>query len=264
MKQTLLLPAALLALLVTGCGTIRTQAELESALSLTKEHFRNSATVEDDSLDTVAKIRTLHGFQERRGLLGIVWDDNFLRAFIDKKTGKTVFQLYQVIYYDGAWNFFYTANFETPSGPQSKPVTVIERDVVDCSGRYYISCSYVEHVAFDIDESLLRTIAAKYAPGQHAAWKFKFDAKSGQEYKDGMLAAEIAGLLEKVDEYRGVKLSLQPTRVLSGPPSKPTLSASERGEGTALPPMPARPQPVAVPPSVEPFVPEPNRNILAR
>ncbi len=46
---------------------------------------------------------------------------------------------------------------------------------------------------------------------------------------------------------------------------------AERGEGAALRPMPvpipverpARPQPASVPPPAEPFVPEPNRNILA-
>lgn len=193
--------ALLLALALTGCATTTREAQIQTALSLTKEHFKNTAMVKDDSLDTVATITTVNGFQEKRGLLGIVWDDNFLRAFIDKKTGKTSFQLYQVIYYQGSgWNFYQTVNFETPSGPQSKPVTVISRDV-DCTGSRYSGCTYVEHVAFDVDESLLRTIAVNYSPGQRAGWKFKFTAKSGKDYNDGMLPAEIAGLLDKVDEY---------------------------------------------------------------
>ena len=210
---------------VTSCATTTQEAQLQTALSLSKEHFKNTATVKDDSLDTVATITTVNGFQEKRGLLGIVWDDNFLRAFIDKKTGKTSFQIYQVIYYQGSgWNFFQTVNFETPSGPQSKPVTVISRDV-DCTGSRYSGCTYVEHVAFDVDESLLRTIAANYSPGQRAGWKFKFAAKSGRDYNDGMLPAEVAGLLDKVDEYlnaggfgRGFQTSS----------SMPTLSQKEK------------------------------------
>jgi hypothetical protein len=130
---------------------------------------------------------------------------NFLRAFIDKKSGKTSFQVYQVIYYQGSgWNFFQRVNFETPSGPQSKPATVIKRDV-DCTGSRYSGCTYIEHVAFDVDESLLRTIASGYSPGKSSTWKFKFTAKSGQDYNDGMLPAEVAGLLDKVDEYLASK-----------------------------------------------------------
>jgi hypothetical protein len=190
----------LLALSVAACAT--TESQLNTAVSLTKEHFANTATVKDDSLDTVATISTVNGFQEKQGLVGIVWDDNFLRAFIDKKTGKTSYQLYQVIYYKGSdWNFYQTVNFETPSGPQSKPVTLINRDVKCTSS----GCRYVEHIAFDVDESLLRTIANGYSPGKRVAWQFKFKAKSGQEWTDGMLPAEVAGLLYKVDEYRTSK-----------------------------------------------------------
>jgi len=67
--------------------------------------------------------------------------------------------------------------------------------------RGYGACTYVEHIAFDVDESLLRTIAATTSPGMRVAWRFKFTAKSGVEYNAGMLPAEIAGLLDKVDEY---------------------------------------------------------------
>lgn len=88
-------------LAIVGCATVTRESQIQTALSLTKEHFKNTTTVKDDPLDTVATITTVNGFQEKRGLLGIVWDDNFLRAFIDKKSGKTSFQVYQVIYYQG-------------------------------------------------------------------------------------------------------------------------------------------------------------------
>ena len=128
-----------------------------------------------------------------------------MRAFIDKDTGKTSFQLYQFISYRRrGWAFFETVNFETLSGPQSKPVTVINRDV-DCTGSRYNGCRYVEHIAFDVDESLLRNYAAKYSPGQYFGWNFKFTDKSGKDWKDGMLSSEIAGLLDKVDEYLNSK-----------------------------------------------------------
>ncbi|HJV28862.1 MAG TPA: hypothetical protein VJ673_24515 [Aromatoleum sp.] len=203
MKSNILSRAAIVVLItLAGCAGVSQQAQYQTAISLTREHFRSTATIKDDPLDTIATINTANGFKEKRGLLGIVWDDNFLRAFIDKKSGKTTFQVYQVIYYQGSgWNFYQSVNFETPNGPVSVPVTVIDRSV-ECSGSRYGGCTYTEHIGFDLDESLLRTIAAGYQAGQPVAWKFKFNAKSGAEYRDGMLPAEIAGILDAVDGYR--------------------------------------------------------------
>jgi hypothetical protein len=185
-----------------GCATVSPQQQVQAAISLTPEHFASTATIKDDPLDTTATINTYNGFQEKRGLLGIVWNDNFLRAFVDKKTGRTTIQLYQVIYYQGSgWNFFQTINYETPNGPTSKPVTVISRDV-DCTGSRYGGCTYNEHLGIELDEAFLRVIAKRYQPGQMAIWQFKLNAKSGQEHKDGMLPAEIVGFLQALDSYR--------------------------------------------------------------
>lgn len=194
--------AIMLVAAFVGCAGTNLEEQTQMAYNLTKEHFKNTATIKDDPLDTLATITTLNGFQFKYGR-DTVLNDNFLRAFINKKTGTTTIQLYQVIYYHGGgWNFFQTINYETPSGPEARRVKVISRNV-DCSGsHYYGGCTYTEHLAFEIEEEFLRIIAAGYQPGQHVTWKFKFKAKSGREYKDGMLPAEIAGFLEAIDAYR--------------------------------------------------------------
>jgi hypothetical protein len=170
-----------------------------SETSLKKEHFKDTATIKDDSLSTIAEITTTKGFPKKLEQAGVVYNDNFLRAFINKKTGQTTIQVYQVIYYTGhGWNFFQTVNYETPNGPESCTVNVIKRDF-DCHRGV---CLYEEHIGFDVDEKLLRVIAACYQPGQSSVWKFKLNAKSGNEYYDSMMYAEIAGFLECIDEYR--------------------------------------------------------------
>lgn len=187
--------------LLQGCAATQ-QEQIEAALALPKEHFRNTAVVQDTELDTRATITTINGFTPARkdlaNLLGVGLDDNFLRAFIDKKTGKTVFQVYQVTYYSGRWRFYTTVNFQTPTGPQEKLVIPISRNVLGCRG----GCDYVEHVAFEVEEDLLRSIAKIYAPGQRFAWKFRFNAKSGDQLDEGMLIAEVAGFMDRVDEYK--------------------------------------------------------------
>ena len=189
-----------LGVIITG-GTAQAQKPSKQAqrfLALTPADFQSAMTVKDDALDTVARISTEQGYQEKRGLLHIVWNDNFLRAFIDKKSGKTDFQLYQIISYDGGWRFYETVNYETPTGPESKPVTVIDRSVDGC--RTY-GCSFTEHIAFDVPEVLLRQVAASYTSATPHAWHFKFGSKAGMEFQDGINVAEAAALLDAVDKY---------------------------------------------------------------
>jgi hypothetical protein len=190
------MPLSILALAVAAQAN---QKELAAALALTPEHFAETAEIKDDDLETVATISTLPGYQRKRGLMKVLWDDNFLRAFIDKSTGKTTFQVYQIIPYSGRFRRYQTVNFETPAGPRSIPATTIDQSVDGCS-RY--GCSYTEHVGFDVDEDVLRAAAAAYRPGVAAAWRFKFKAQSGDEWQDGILGAEIVGLLTVVDAYR--------------------------------------------------------------
>jgi hypothetical protein len=127
-------------------------------LSLTMEHFRDTATLKDDALDTTATITTEPGFIEHAGLLRVVWHDTFLRVFIDKRTGVKRFQVYEWMTYSGGWRFYETANFATSAGPVSVPATLISKDVDGCTNGY----DYTEHVAFTVDEGLLRSLAAGY------------------------------------------------------------------------------------------------------
>jgi hypothetical protein len=188
----------LLVVVVSLSHAIVADAKDPPLLSLTMEHFRDTATVKDDALDTTATITTENGFVEHHGLLRVVWNDEFLRAFIDKRTGAKTFQVYEYIIYDSdGWRFYESANYQTPDGPQSVPATKIAQNV-DCST---LGCTYTEHVAFTVDESLLRLLAAGYVAGKPAIWLYKFVGKSGPDYADGLSNAEIAGFLAKVDSY---------------------------------------------------------------
>lgn len=199
MKAILLI---LSVLILTACATVQRQAQLEQALELSKNHFYRSVAVRDDALDTVATITSRPGLQEKRGILSIVRDANFLRAFIDKKTGATTFQVYNVVYYGGrGWNFYYRVNYETPNGPVAESLIKIDTDV-NCSGSRYGGCTHTEDVAFEVDEKLLEWVAAKYSPGQRTSWKYKLGAKSGVEYPDGLLPAEVAGFLDFIHDYK--------------------------------------------------------------
>jgi hypothetical protein len=55
---------------------------------------------------------------------------------------------------------------------------------------------------------MLRLIAKEYQPGARLAWNYKLIPKIGEEYRDGILHAEVAGFLERVDDYAWRSLTM--------------------------------------------------------
>jgi hypothetical protein len=185
---------------VAGPQGQKAVAEDKDFLRLTPAQFLRKIEIRDESLDTVARISTERGWREGIAFFGGPTQDNFLRAFIDKQNGRTIFQLYQWITYPGVKRVYETVNYDTPGGPQVRKVTGIYRTPNYC--RSNVRCSYTEDLGVEIPEGLLRRMAAYYASGTPRAWHFKFGSKAGAETEDEMNLAEIAGLLAAVDQYR--------------------------------------------------------------
>jgi hypothetical protein len=171
--------------------------------SMTPEQFERSATVKDDELEVEATITTQRGFKKNFGIEWLGRNDCFLRAFVDKKTGVARYQLYAIIAdRESDRDRYQLVNYETPAGPKTAELLRLGR-TKDCLLRNLMGqCTYTEDVALPVDEALLTQLAARYAPGQRAAWYFRFKAQSGVQYTDGLAAAEIAGLLAAVATYR--------------------------------------------------------------
>jgi PDZ domain-containing protein len=219
--------------------------------SLTMEHFRDTATVQDDPHGGTTTITTEKGFVRHSGLLRQVSDDEFLRGVIDNKTGQKSFQVYVWISYNGRWRTYQTANFQAVDGPRSVPATQVSRDVGDCAAG---NCLYTEHVAFAVDEPMLRRIAAGYVPGHPPIWSFTLVAKTGVEYSGGLSSAEIAGFLAKVDELTGAVPAAAATAPAALPAAAPAPPPPPVAAAINAAP-PAAPAPAAPPPAVKANVP---------
>jgi hypothetical protein len=190
--------AALASLIVLGLTAHTADAKDPALLSLTMEHFRDTATVKDDAADGTTAISTENGFAEHKGPMRMVWNDEYLRGVIDRKTGQKSFQVYAWIIYGGRWRSYETVAYQAIAGPASSPVTLIGKETDNCA---IGDCLYTERIAFSVDEELLRRLAAANVPGKPTIWAYKFIARTGPDYADGLSSAEIAGFLAKVDEY---------------------------------------------------------------
>ena len=177
---------------------------LQNLLALTKDDFTSRITLKDDSLETEATLSTLKGWQHKEGLLSVVNSDQFFRAFVDKKTGATRFQAYHYVTYTAPrFARFFLVNFDAQGGPEQKELDVLGRIKTTCSR--YAGCSRTEHVAFIVDEALLRAISAKYDPSIPGLWRYRLKAKSGVERDEGFSLAEVAAVVQAVDDYKGGK-----------------------------------------------------------
>jgi len=162
------------------------------------EHFRDTATVKDDPLNAKATITTEAGYVEHSGPLRTVWHDEYLSAVIDRGTGQKSFQIDAQITYNGSWRFYQSANYQTANGRRSVPATQISKESANCAVG---ECIYTEHIAFPVDEQVLRQVAAARDAAKPVLWRYQTIAKSGPAFTGSLSDAEVAGLLAKVDEY---------------------------------------------------------------
>ena len=196
---------------------------LETNSDLDKQHFKKTVTVDDHASDTFVTFSTVNGVQEKQGTHHVILNDNFLRGFFNKRTKAKSYQIYNVVYYAGAGNnaskkHFAQANYQTPVGEKITPTTLIKENE-DCSAmNFYGQCLYNEHVTFQVDEGLLRTVATSDAlrPPTDNVWQYALIPDSGDSHKDKLLTAEITGLLERMDHY----ISIMPTEFHDKAPLK--------------------------------------------
>jgi hypothetical protein len=179
----------------------------QAAATSRADHFAGTTTIKDDALETSVLYSTEKGYQERRGLLGLVPEDQFLRAFHDKRTSKRRYQVYVALAYKSdIWREPMQANFGTPL--QTRAVTRVQRQS-DCKDRRkYGGCIRIEHVVFELPEEEFRRVAASATPADpdSKVWDFRLKTMDGKDYAGTLPIAEFVGLSKAIDAHRPVAM----------------------------------------------------------
>ena len=195
-------------ILISGCVSTR-EATKKQILNLNTQHFKDTIIIKQESSGDVTKFSTLRGYRHEK-YLGIGWLDSFLIGYLNNITGKRYYQVYQFISYQGrGWRLYNRVDYQTPEKIKSKPLISYHRELMNCSSSR--ACTYEEHVVFDIEEALLRQIAARApetqgkttAKGEVSAFLYQLPSKQGHNITYWLLPTEVAALLEKMDEYTG-------------------------------------------------------------
>lgn len=179
-----------------GAAAAQTHKLPAKQAALTAHHFHAKTQVIDDPLDVETVISSERGFHSGKGLFKSPYNDNHLRAFVDKRSGATRFEVRQTLMYPGSIRGYGEVSYQTGQWPVSVPVTKIKDNASHC---FLFEAPEVcrEEVSFGISENELRRAAA--TPG---AWGFKFTSDRGYEHRTAITHAEIEGLLKAVDGYR--------------------------------------------------------------
>ncbi len=176
------------------------QAKRIAAITkLTPADVAAKTKIDDDALNTIITFDSSAAFHWKGAFTETIGSDEFLRAFLDRRTGEVRFQMYLKVTYTGLdWRYFQSGTYMLPTGLHLASFVVMGRKPY-CA---YGMCSYIEEVGFILPEAHLRELAALYRPGVPTTMRFKLFAKSGESWSDDISAAEAAGLLDAVDRYR--------------------------------------------------------------
>jgi hypothetical protein len=192
---------ALIAVLaLCGCGSSGDSAE--QMISFTPEHFRDTARIIDDALDTTAIITTEEGSRRGGDFSVDGWTrKSFLRAFVDKRSRAATYQLYVAISYLGDRRVYSTINYFTPQGVQSSSLVKIAHGTDSCHEGE--ECLRTEDVALNMPEDMVRQLAATYTTHTRNGWVFKIKGKIiGTDVVGVIMPSEAAGLLMAVQAYK--------------------------------------------------------------
>ncbi|HUN45751.1 MAG TPA: hypothetical protein VMU85_04495 [Stellaceae bacterium] len=201
--------ACAVALLLAACHPqMSPQEKLAAWRGLTDAHFRETATIQDDNLDLVASFTTEKGLPgAKHPEDGYYYQHEFLRAFIDKRTGKIQYQLYFTMTYPGPERRYETATYEAPKGTQQGLVTIINRSKSCERSQGVTYCDYREDLGIALDESVVRWVAERYGEGDPVkqGWHYRITAHDGSDFTGLIHPAEPKGLLEAMVSHRLVK-----------------------------------------------------------
>jgi hypothetical protein len=169
--------------------------------AMSVEQFHAKSQVIDDHLEAETVISTEKAFRHTRGIFKTPWNDNHLRAVVDKRTGEARFEVRQIIKYPGTFRGYGEVNYQTAAWPVSTSLVKVRDNAQHCA-LFEAGEVCFEEVTFVVDEAHLRDIARRYDAASPGQWSFKFKAGDAYEHRTAIVQAEVVGLLRAVDDYK--------------------------------------------------------------
>jgi len=175
----------------------------KSLARLEAQDFERAVEIKDDQLEPHVSFSTQQAYKRGLSVPGGAVADVHLVAQMDRATGQVAFRV---------WNEM--TNFDAPKdlasvhyvaqGRLSAAQLPVARHWLDncvpmeAGGR----CDQRIRVAFDLPEQVVREVAASYAAGSDAVWRYRFKDSHGHDVTVGLAPAEAAGIVAAIDSFK--------------------------------------------------------------
>lgn len=199
--STRLAAALIIGSALIGSADAKLSRAEQKAVNATPQQIADSIEIDDDKFSPFVTISTEPFFKTGGGPIYFgPGSDKFVRAFIDRKTGATKFQIYFWARYLGEWHSFSRFGYLENDEPVNSDLIQIDQQVGGCTS--YAGCYHIETVALPLSITAARNASKDAVAGVDASWMFKLYGKISGGWETGILKTEIAGALLAVDAYK--------------------------------------------------------------
>jgi hypothetical protein len=194
---------AFITLLMQACAQTQKTQQIETVV-LNKAHFKTQLFSEQSISNEAITFSTINGFQKKPRNISKAWTNNYITGRINKKTGKTTYQIHSLIEYkDHDKRIFKEVSYNTDTGKETKEAIILDH-VISCKGSAYSGCIHTEHVVFSIEPILIENIANSYTKDSQNKWHYQLSPKKGRSYSAHLFISEIAAMVETAKEYKAL------------------------------------------------------------
>ena len=180
----------------------------EPAPTLDKAHFKQHIiTKERDSGKTIV-FSTINGFKKDMVTDRRPWGESYISAAVDKGTGDITYQINTIVKYRSRKIHLYRkVRYDSNGETKFIDATILERKVYCLEPRKTDAtrgtrCYPSERVVFTLDQEQITKLSEGYTGDVQAQLRYTMLPRSGPIYLAALYLAEIAALVEVVEEYR--------------------------------------------------------------
>ncbi|MBQ0712885.1 MAG: hypothetical protein KBT53_07990 [Porticoccus sp.] len=176
--------------------------------TLDKAHFKQSIiTKERDSGKTIV-FSTINGFKKGKVNDRRPWGESYISAAVDKATGDITYQINTIVKYRShKLHLYREVRYDSNGETKFIDATILERKV-DClestetGAARRSGCYPSERVVFTLDQEQITKLSEGYTGDSQAQLRYTMLPRSGPTYLATLYLAEIAALVEAVEEYK--------------------------------------------------------------
>lgn len=193
--------AALIALLMSSAAGAQSRDDRawEALRTATTDQIAAQIEVVNEELEIGVAVSSEPVFRARpRGLLATTSVDHYLRAFIHKRTGETLYQVVFTMSYMGDFDEIRRATYATENGPESAELREMRNETGSCS-RY--GCRRFVATGFTVPRDVLEWAAQRDGSTDAGVWRFRLVSRNDAGERQ-TAPVEIAGFLARVDQVR--------------------------------------------------------------